>query len=166
MSLSLGDIQQVEQPIFKFWTKLIQNQSNQYFKIFLFTPIPTIPFNDLDFAMAAISNDLTVTIKAQCRKWHDVKVWPILVLRYESANALDETFKTFNAYQPVSHSIFLYNQPELYADRTNPYFDGLNRIADRLLEENAKFIRGKARLVLEEIYFLNLIVVQFAPLSG
>ena len=95
MSLSLGDIQQVEQPIRKFWTKLIQNQSNQYFKIFQFTPIPTVPFNNLDFAMAAISNDLTDTIEAQCREWHGVKVWPILFVRYESANPLDETFKTF-----------------------------------------------------------------------
>ena len=106
------------------------------------------------------------TIEAQCRDCHGVTVWPILFVRYESANPLDKNLKTFDAYLPVSHSIFLYNQPELYADRINPYIANINRIAERHLEANAKFIRGKYGLVLAEIYSLNLNAVQFAPLSG
>ena len=156
MALLLNDIQQVVQPFCKFWNQLIQKQSNQYFKIFQFTPISTVSFNDLDLAMAALSNDVSGTIEAQCRDWHGVKVWPILFVRYESANPLDEHFKTFDAHLPVSHSIFLYNQPELYADRINPYIAGLNRMAERLLEANARFICGKSGLVLAEIYSLNL----------
>ena len=116
--------------------------------------------------MAAISDDVTDTIEAQCREWHGVKVWPVLFVRYESANPLDEHFKTFDAHLPVSHSNFLYIQPELYDDRINPYLAGLNRMAVRLLEANAKFIRGKSGLVLAEIYSLNLNAVRFAPLSG
>ena len=166
MALPLGEIQQGVQLFSKFWNEPIQIQSNQYFQIFQFTPIPTVPYNELDFAMAALSNDLTNTIEAQCRDWHGVKVWPVLFVRYESANPLDEHFKSFDAYLPVSHSIFLYNQPELYADRINPYLVNLNRMAERLLEANAKFIRGKSGLVLAEIYSLNLNAVRFAPLSG
>ena len=116
--------------------------------------------------MAALSNDLTNTFETPCREWHGVKVWPVLFVRYESVNPLDEHFKTFDAHLPVSHSIFLYNQPELYADRINPYIAGLNRMAERLLEANAKFIRGKSGLVLAEIYSLNLNAVRFAPFSG
>ena len=166
MALLLNDIQQVVQPFRKFWNRPIQNQSNQYFKIFQFTPISTISFNDLDLAMAALSNDLSDTIEAQCRDWHGVKVWVILFVRYESANPLDEYFKTFDAHLPVSHSIFLYNKLELYADRINPYIAGLNCMAERLLEANAKFTRGKSGLVLAEIYSLNLNVVRFAPLQA
>ena len=106
MALKLGNIKQVVHPFRKFWNEPIQKQSNQYFKIFQFTPIPTVPYNDLDRAMAALINDVTDTIEAQCRDWHGVKVWPVLFVRYESANPLDEQFKTFDAYLPVSHSIF------------------------------------------------------------
>ena len=106
--------------------------------------------------MAALSDDVIDTIETECREWHGVKVWPVLFVRYESANPLKDYFKIFNAHLPVSHSIFLYNQPELYIDRINPYIAGLNRMAERLLETNAKFIRGKSGLVLAEIYSLNL----------
>ena len=39
-------------------------------------------------------------------------------------------------------------------------------MAQRLLEANAKFIRGKSGLVLAEIYSLNLNVARVAPFSG
>ena len=54
----------------------------------------------------------------------------------------------------------------MFANRNNLYIDGLTRMAERLLEANAKFIRGKSRLVLAEIYSLNLNAVKFAPFSG
>ena len=116
--------------------------------------------------MAALPNDLTNTIEVQCCDWHGVKVWPVLFVRYEFANPLDEHFKTFDAHLPVLHSIFLYNKPELYADRINPYIAVLNRMAERILEANAKFIRKKSGLVRAEIYSLNLNTVRFAPLLG
>ena len=116
--------------------------------------------------MAALSKDVTNTIDAQCREWNGVKIWPVRFVRYESANPIDEHFKTFDAHLPVLHSIFLYNQPELYADRINPYIVCLNCMAERLLEANAKLIRGKSGLVLAESYSLNLNAVRFAPLSG
>ena len=166
MALPLNDIQEIVQLFRECWNKPIQKQSNQYFNIFQFTPIPTVPFNDLYFAMAALSNDVTETIEAQCTEWHGVKVWRVLYVRYESANPLEEHSKTFDAHLPAPHSIFLYNQPKLYADRINLHITVLNRMAERLLEANAKFIRGKSRLVLAEIYSLNLNAVRFAPLSG
>ena len=116
--------------------------------------------------MAALSNDLTNTIEVQCRDWHGVKVWPVLFVRYESANSIDEHFKIFDAHLPVLHSIFLYNKLELYADRINPYIAVLNRMAELILEANAKFIRGKSGLVLAKIDSLNLNTVRFAPLLG
>ena len=116
--------------------------------------------------MAALFTDVTFTIEEQCREWHGVKVWPVLCVRYESANPLDEYFKTFDAHLPVPHSIFLYNHPELYADRVNPHIAALNRMAERILEANAKFIRGQSGLVLAEIYSLYLYAVRFASLSG
>ena len=61
---------------------------------------------------------------------------------------------------------FFHYQPELYANRSNPHYPGIQRLAQRLLEANAKFIRGKSGLVLAEIYSLNLNVVRFAPFSG
>ena len=39
-------------------------------------------------------------------------------------------------------------------------------MAERILEANAKFIRGKSGLVIAEIYFINLNAVRFALLSG
>ena len=96
MALPIGDIQEVVQPLRQYWNEPIQKLTNQNFKIFKFIPIFTVPFNDLDCAMAALSNDVTDTIDAQCREWHGVKVWPILFVRYESANPLDEHFKTFD----------------------------------------------------------------------
>ena len=166
MALPVGDIQEVLHPVRKFWPEAKQIQSNKNFKIYQFTPIPTIPFNDLDRAMAALSNDLTNTIEAQCHEWHGVKVWPVLFVRYESANPLDEYFKTFDAHLQVFHLLFLYNQPELYAKRINPYIAVLNRMAERLVKANAKFIRGQSGLLLAKIYSLNLNAVPFAPLSG
>ena len=94
--------------------------------------------------MASLSNDLAHTIDTQCHEWHGIKVWPVLFVRYESANPLEEHFKTFDAHLLVSHSIFFYNQPAVYTNRINPYISGLNRMAERLLEANAKFIRGKS----------------------
>ena len=76
------------------------------------------------------------------------------------------TSKHFDAHLPISHSIFLYHQPELYTDRSNPYHPGINRLIEKLLAANAKFIRGKSGLMLAEIYSLNLNVVRFAPLAG
>ena len=102
-------------------------------KKFQFPPISTVSYNDLDCAMAVLSNDVTDTIEAQCRDWYGVKLWLILLARFESANPLDEHFKTFDPHLPVSHSVFLYNQPELYTDRINPPSAGLNRMAERLL---------------------------------
>ena len=74
-----------------------------------------------------------------------------MFVRYESVNPLDEHLETFDARLPVSYSIFLYNNPKLYADRVTPY-----STAERLFRTNAKFIRTKSGLVLVEIYSLNL----------
>ena len=166
MAIPFNNIQELIHLIREFWNEPVQILSNLNFKIFQFIPLPTVPFNDLDRAMAALFKDMIYTIESLCKEWQGVKVWPILFVRYESANPLDEHFKTFDAYLPASHSVFLYNHPELYANQNNPYTDGLNRIAKRLLEANAKFIRGKSGLVLAEIYSLNLNAVRFAPLSG
>ena len=122
--------------------------------------------NDLDRAMAALSTDVTHTIEEQCREWHGINVRTVLFVRDESANHLNEHFKIFDAHLPVAHSNFLYIQPELYADRINPHIAGLNRMAERLLEANAKFIRWKSRLVLAEIYSLKINALRFALLSG
>ena len=93
-------------------------------------------------------------------------MWPVLLVRYESANPLDEHFKIFDAQLPATNFIFLHYQPELYSIRLNPHYPGMQRIPQRLLEANAKLIRGKSGLVLAEIYSLNLNVFRFAPLSG
>ena len=116
--------------------------------------------------MVALHDDVTPTIETLCQEWHGIKVWPVRFVRYESANPLDEHFKNFDAHLPVAHSIFLYYQPELYANRSSPYYSDIQRLAQRLLEANAKFIRGKSGLVLAEIYTLNLNVARFAPFSG
>ena len=74
MALPLGDIEQGVHIFRIFRTEPIQKQFNQYFKILKFIPIPKVSYNDFDLAMAALSNDLTYTIEAQCREWHGVKV--------------------------------------------------------------------------------------------
>ena len=89
-----------------------------------------------------------------------------VVCRYESANQLDESFKMFNAHLPVAHTIFLHSQPKLISNQTKPHLSGISRLAERILEANAKFNRGKSGLVLAEIYSLNLNVARFAQLSG
>ena len=150
----------------EFWTVPFQIESNANFKIYHVKPIPTATINDLDFAMAALPNDLISTINTLCRLWHGIKVWPVLFVRYESGNPLDESFKMFNAHLPVAHTIFLHNQPELKSNQTNPHFAGISLLAERILETNAKLIRGKSGLVLAEIYSLNHNVARFAPLSG
>ena len=127
--LPIDHIQEETQLVREFWTEPLQKQFNQNFKICQFTPITTVSVNDLDRAMAALSNDVTHTIEEQCREWHGVKVWPVLFVRYESANPLDEHYKIFDAHLPVSHSIFLYNHPDMFANRNNPYIDGLKRMA-------------------------------------
>ena len=112
MTLPIDHIQEETQLVREFWTKPLQKQFNQNFKIFQFKPITTVSVNDLDRAMAALSNDVTHTIEEQWREWHGVKVWPVRFVRYESANPLDEHYKIFDAHLPVSHSIFL--QPSGY----------------------------------------------------
>ena len=142
MALQLGDFKEVVPPFREYLNIPIQNQLNQYFKIFQFTPILTVSLNYLNCAMAARTNYVTDTIEAQCREWQGFKVWPVCFVKYESANPLEKHFKSFYAYLPVSHSIFLYNQPEIYADQINPHIASLNCIGERLLKANAKFIRG------------------------
>ena len=98
--------------------------------------------------MLALHDDVTPSIVELCREWQGIKVWPVLYVRYESANPLDDPFKTFDAHIPVAHSIFLRQQPELDADRSNPHYPGVSRLAERLLQANAKFIRDKSGLCL------------------
>ena len=175
-----GDIQELIQHIFnnasrfnqprqprrKFWSEPYQTQYNQYFKSVQFNPIDTAPVHDLDSALVALHDDVSPTIESLCREWQGIKVWPVLFVRYESANPLDEPFKIFDAHLPATHSICFHYQPELYANRSNPHYPAIQRLANRLLEANAKFIRGKSGLVLAEIYSLNINVVRFAPFSG
>ena len=150
----------------KFWTKSYQKQYNQSFKILQFNPTETAPINDLDRAMVALHDDLTPTIETLCQEWHGIKVWPVLFVLYESANPLDEHFKNFDAHLTVAYFIFLHYQPKLYANRISPHYPGIQRLAQRLLEANAMFIRGQSGLVLAEIYSLKINVVRFAPFSG
>ena len=56
------------------------------------------------------------TIEFLYREWQRIKVWPVLFVRYESANPLDKLFKMFDAHLLATHSIFLHYQPELYAN--------------------------------------------------
>ena len=153
-------------PLRKFWSEPYQTQYNQYFKSLQFNNIDTAPVHDLDRAMVALHDDVSPTIDSMCREWQGIKVWPVLFVRYESANPLDKPFKIFDAQLPATHSIFLHYQPELYANRPNPHYPAIQRLAQRRLEANTKFIRGKSGLVLAEIYSLNLNVVRFAPFSG
>ena len=81
-------------------------------------------------------------------------------------NPLYEHFKNFDAHLPVVHSIFFHYQPELYANRSNSYYPGIQRLAQRLIEATANFLRGKLGLVLAKIYLLNLNVARIAPFSG
>ena len=104
MDIPIIDIENVIQPVCEFWSEPKQKESNQNYKNFQFTPIPTVSFNDLDCAMTALPIDLFNTIEAQCRDWHGVKVWFVIFVRYESANPLDEHFNTFDAHLPVSDS--------------------------------------------------------------
>ena len=124
----------------EFWSEPYQIESNTNFKIYPCNPIATAIINDLNCAMAALSNDLISTITTLCRIWHGIKVWPVLYVRYESANPLDENFKIFNAYLPVAHTIFIHSQPELNLNRTNTHFAKISRLAERISEANAKFI--------------------------
>ena len=48
--------------------------------------------------MLALHDDITPTIESMCREWQGLKVWPVLFVRYESANPLDELFKIFDAH--------------------------------------------------------------------
>ena len=113
--------------------------------------------------MVAVYADVTPVIENLCQVWHGIKVWPLLFVRYESANPLDEHFKNFDAHLPIAHSIFLDSLPDLYANRSNPYYPGIQHFTQRLLEANDKFMCGKSGLVLAEIFSLNLNVARFAP---
>ena len=153
-------------PLREFWSEPYQILTNDHFRTLQFSPKDSAPIYDLDRAMQALYHDATPSIETLCREWQGIKVWPVLYVRYESANPLDEHYKHFDAHLPVSHSIFLYHQPELYTNHTNPYHPGIERLIEKLLAANAKFIRGKSGLMLAEIYSLNLNVVRFAPLAG
>ena len=42
--------------------------------------------NDLDRTMVALHDDVTPTIENLCQELHGIKVWPVLFVRFESAN--------------------------------------------------------------------------------
>ena len=153
-------------PLREFWSEPYQILTTDHFRTLQFSPIVSAPLYDLDRAMQALYHDATPSIETLCREWQGIKVWPVLYVRYESANPLDEHYKHFDAHLPISHSIFLYHQPELYTNHTNPYHPGIDRLIEKVLAANAKFIRGKSGLMLAEIYSLNLNVVRFTPLAG
>ena len=122
------------QPHRKYSTIPYQKQYNQSFKIPQFKLRDTSHINDLDRAMVAFHNDVTPTIKTLCQEWNGIKVWPVVFVRYESANLLDKHFKNFDAHLPVVNSIYRQYQPELYAKRSKPYYPGIQRLAQRLEE--------------------------------
>ena len=82
---------QPRQPLCKFCSKPYQALYNQYFKSLQFYPIDTAPVHDLDRAMVALHDEVTPTIESLCREWQGIKVWPVLFVRYESANPLKIT---------------------------------------------------------------------------
>ena len=112
--------QRQQPPQWQFWTEPFQSSSNSHFKTLQFRPISNAPIHDLDRAMSSLPQDITPTIKKLCRDLQGVKVWPVLFVRYESANPLDEPFKIFDSHLPVSHSIFFQNQPEVGLQLRNP----------------------------------------------
>ena len=56
----------------EFWTEPYQIETNSNFKIYHFKPIATAVINDLDSAMIALPNDLTLMITTLCRLWHGI----------------------------------------------------------------------------------------------
>lgn len=153
-------------PIRKFWTEPYQIITNDHFKIMQFIPIRTAPVHDFDRAMQAMYDDVLPSISSSCQERHGIKVWPVFYVCYESANPLDEQFKSFDAHLPVSHSNFFYNQPKLISDNSSPYHPGIGRLIVKILDANAKLIRKKSGLMLAKIYSFNLNVCKFTPLAG
>ena len=107
-------------PLRKFWTPPTQILTNPHFRTLQFYPLDSVPIFDLDRATQAFYNDITPSIESLCREWQGIKVWTVLYVRYESANPLDEHYKNFDAHIPISHSIFLYHQPELIQKSHKP----------------------------------------------
>ena len=146
-----------------YWRRPEILMSTSHFHVMQFRPRPSVKNNDLDLAMEKIQTDVQRYVSKASRALNGIKVWPMLYVRYESANPLEENFKTFEAYLPAASGIFFPIDREL---ECKPHGAVLQRLADRLLASNAKFIRHRSGLVLAEIYSLNLNIVRFNPLDG
>ena len=114
------------QPLRKFWSEPYQTQNNQYFLSLQFNSIDTAIVHDLDRAMVAFHDDVTLTIESLCREWQGINLLFVLYIRYESANPLDEPFKIFDAHLFATHSIFFQYQPERYANRSNSHYPAIS----------------------------------------
>ena len=142
---------QAQQPLLKFWSEPIRHNTISISNLYSFPQPKQPPFTTWT---APCLHSMTILLLQSSHCVVNGKASKCGPCFSSGTNQL--IFSTSplksDAHLPATHFIFLHYQPELYANRSNPHYPGIQRLAQRLLEANAKYIRGKSGLVLAEIY--------------
>ena len=145
-----------------FWKEPITLEKLANFRTLQAFPTEGANIQNLDAALDALVTDISPALVRICEELKSIKVWPLLYVRYESANPTDENFKSIDTHLPIPHALF-----ERWQETGGrPYLWQMEKFARGFRNVNAKFIREKSGLILAEIYALNLNIVQFNPLDG
>ena len=94
-----------------------------------------------------------------------IKCWMIVKVRYEPINPDDEKHRGFDAFL-ASKNTRIYQLDGPVNGWENPYMYNLRTLTERILENNANFIREKSGLQLTTIYEMILKFAAYNPLKG
>ena len=145
-----------------FWKEPITLEKLANFRVLQAFPREGANIQNLDAALEALVSDISPALVQICEELKSIKVWPLIYVRYESANPKDENFKSIDTHLPIPHALF----EQWRETGGRPYLWQMDKFARGFRNVNAKFIRDKSGLILAEIYALNLNIVQFNPLDG
>ena len=118
---------------------------------------------DFDHAMKGLESEVLREIISFVQLWQTIKVLISMHVHYESANPNEDPQRYFEADLKAPFTTFSYHNDN--NDLVN-YQPIVHSIAERLIQNNANFIREKSGLVLAAIVSLEARIVQCNPFAG
>ena len=138
------------------------NSNTQFYQSLLF--VRNVEFApDFDLAMEGIESEVLQEIISYVQQWQTIKVLISMHVHYESANPNEDPQRYFEAdlNAPFTTFSYLNDNNDLVG-----YWPIVHSIAERLIQNNANFIRDKSDLVLADIVTLEARIVQCNPFAG
>ena len=118
---------------------------------------------NFNLAMEKLESEVLEEIILFVQQWQTIKVIISMQIHYESANPNQDPQRYFEADLKAPFTTFSYFNDN---NDLGSYQPIMHSIAERIIQNNANFIREKSGLVLSDIVTLDARIVQCNPFSG